>query len=94
MPRKGLKRCLKEANVLLQPPNPLPTTPEELASRLGIDPSTNSNIAELQLMVGKRCLELLEDIHAWLEKEYWPAADLGGLKASDCEYTFHPFNTV
>jgi hypothetical protein len=88
MRRKTLKQCLKEGNVLLQPPDPLPTSPEELAKRLGIDPSTNSNIAELQSLVGKRCLELLEDIHAWLEKEYWPAAYLDGLGAPDCEYTY------
>jgi hypothetical protein len=90
MRRKTLKQCLKEGNAVLQPPEPLSTSPEELAKRLGIDPSTNSNIAELQSLVGKRCLELLEDIHAWLEKEYWPAAHLDGLGASDCEYThFH-----
>jgi hypothetical protein len=88
MRRKTLKQCLKDGTALLQPPDPLPTSPEELAKRLGIDPSTNSNISGLQLLVGKRCLELLEDIHAWLEKEYWPAAHLNGLGPSDCEYIY------
>lgn len=88
MPRKTLKQCLKESNALLQPPEPLPTSPDELARRLGVYPSTNNNTAELQFLVGKRCLELLEDIHAWLEKEYWPATALNGLGPSDCE--LHP----
>jgi len=85
MPRKTLKQCLEEGNALIQPPKSLPTSPDELARRLGIDPSTNSKTAELQSLVGKRCLELLEDIHAWLEKEYWPATALNGLGPSDCE---------
>jgi len=88
MRRKTLKQCLKEGTALLQPPDQLPTSPEELAKRLGIDSSTNSNTAELQSLVGKRCLELLEDIHAWLEKEYWPAAHLDGLGPPDCEHTY------
>ena len=85
MHRQTLKQCLKEANILLQPPNPLPTTPNELAKRLGIESSPNHTRAELQLLVGERCLQLLVDIQVWLEKEYWPAECRDGLQTSDCE---------
>jgi hypothetical protein len=81
---KTLKQCLREANALLVPPSPLPTSPNELAKRLNIELSPKHTKAELQISVGKRCLGLLVDIQAWLEKEYWPVEHRDGLEASDC----------
>lgn len=85
MSARTLKQCLKQANALLLPPNPLPTAPEELAKRLDLEPNPTHTKPELQIYLGGLCLQLLVDIHAWLEKEYWPAEHRDGLEASDCE---------
>lgn len=85
MPLKTLKQCLKEAQTLLQPPNALPTSPADLTKRLGIDSTSTHTRAELELLVGERCLGLLERIQAWLQKEYWPVEHRDGLGPSDCK---------
>lgn len=41
----------------------------------------------LVLTVGKRSLDIVVGMQEWLEKEFWPIDDRGGLDAKECELT-------
>jgi hypothetical protein len=77
---------LRQSSALVPWRNKPGWTEDDELEQIGDDDKPKQRRDELVLVVGLRCLDIIEAMQEFLSKEFWPVDERGGLDAKDCTF--------